>query len=142
MSERSAYQNFKKNVERVGDRIDRIENCLVLGMPDINCCFDGTEVWIELKSPIEPKKGRTPLFGSNHKVSQDQANWMLRQKIAGGRAYFLISTDKRLALLASHFSMSINDMTIDEIIDNASWSAMKPLRDKELWEALREVLVR
>lgn len=142
MSERAAYQNFKKNVGRVGDRIDRIENCLVPGMPDINCCLNGTEVWIELKTPVEPKKRTTPLFGSNHKVSQDQANWMLRQKIAGGRAYFLISTDKRLALLASHFSMLINDMTIDEMIDNSSWSATKPLRDKDTWQVLREVLLR
>ena len=79
MSESSDYKTFKANVPEPGDRLDRIENAVVTGMPDINMCIGGTEVWIEQKSPKEPVRSTTPLFGSNHKISQEQANWFLRQ---------------------------------------------------------------
>ena len=140
MAESTDYKNLKKNMPQAGDRLDRVENVLVAGMPDINFCSGGVECWIEQKSPIEPKRSSTPLFGSNHKVSQDQANWMLRQKQAGGRCYFLISTDKRWILLAGGLADQINKMTVDQLVDNALWSTMKPVKDKEQWTSLRNTL--
>lgn len=142
MAESTDYKNFKANVPQVGDRLDRIENVVVTGMPDINMCIGGTEMWIEQKSPKEPVRKTTPLFGSNHKVSQEQANWMLRQRKAGGKCYFLISTDKRWMLVGGFLADQINKMTVDELLEQASWSTTKPVRDKEAWKALRETLRR
>ena len=142
MAESTDYKTFKANVPQPGDRLDRIENVVVTGMPDINMCIGGTEVWIEQKSPKEPKRSSTPLFGSNHKVSQEQANWMLRQRKAGGKCYFLISTDKRWILVGGFLADQLNNMTVDELLEQASWSTTKPVRDKEAWKTLRETLRR
>ncbi len=142
MAESTDYKTFKANVPQPGDRLDRIENVVVTGMPDINMCIGGTEVWIEQKSPKEPKRSTTALFGSNHKVSQEQANWMLRQRKAGGKCYFLISTDKRWMLIGGFLADQINSMTVDELMEQAAWATTKPVRDKEAWKALRETLRR
>lgn len=142
MAESTDYKTFKKNVPQPGDRLDRIENVVVTGMPDINMCIGGVEVWIEQKSPKEPVRRTTPLFGSNHKVSQEQANWMLRQRKAGGRCYFLISTDKRWILVGGFLADQLNTMTVDELLEQAIWSTTKPVRDKESWKHLRLALSR
>lgn len=141
MSEKTDYQQLKKNVVKRKDRLDRIENHMIPGMPDINFCAEGVEVWIELKSPVEPKKEETPLFGSNHKVSQDQKNWMLRQRLAGGMSFFLIGTDQRWILAGSSHADHINGMTVSQIIDVAQWNTLKPIRDKEQWQYLRRRLI-
>ena len=93
MPESNDYKVLKKNLPTGNDRLDRVENFVVAGMPDINFCSEGKESWIEQKSPIEPKRQSTKLFGSNHKISQDQKNWFLRQMKAEGNAYFLIVTN-------------------------------------------------
>ena len=141
-NEQSDYQRFKCNVPALGDRLDRVENVRIAGMPDINYCFDKREGWIEQKSPKEPVRTTTPLFGSNHRVSQDQMNWFLRQTRAGGRCYFLISTDKRWMLIGGWHADNLNNMTVDQLMENALWATMKPVRDQKHWLALREILAR
>jgi hypothetical protein len=142
MAESNDYKTFKKNVPQLGDRLDRIENAVVTGMPDINFCSGGVECWVELKSPKEPVRTTTRLFGSNHRVSQEQANWMLRQRRAGGRCYVLIATDKRWILIGGGLADQINDMTVDQLIDNAVWHTNKPVKEKEQWKHLRNALRR
>jgi len=142
MAESTDYKTFKANVPEPGDRLDRIENPLVVGMPDINMCIGGTEVWIEQKSPKEPVRSTTPLFGSNHKISQEQQNWFLRQRRAGGKAYFLIVSDKRWMLLPGFLADEINGMTVGELLEQCVWSTTKPVRDKEQWKHLRNALKR
>jgi hypothetical protein len=107
-------------------RLDRIENVLVDGMPDTNVCIDGNEFWVELKAPTEPKRASTPLFGSNHRVLQSQKNWMLRQYKAGGKAFFLIATDKRWMLLPGHLADVMNEMSVPEMIRECLWIANDP----------------
>lgn len=142
MAESNDYKTFKKNVPQLTDRLDRIENVVVTGMPDINFCSGGVECWIELKSPKEPVRTTTRLFGSNHKVSQEQSNWMLRQRRAGGRCYVLIATDKRWILIGGGLADKINDMTVEQLIDNAVWHTNKPVKEKEQWTHLRNALRR
>jgi len=47
----------------------RVENTVAQGMPDVNACRRGTEVWIELKMM---KSGRL-------KLRHSQINWMMRR---------------------------------------------------------------
>jgi hypothetical protein len=141
MSEKIAYKTLREKMIQPKDRIDRIETG-VDGIPDTNYCINGKEGWIEIKAPTEPKRPTTKLFASNHRVSQDQINWMTRQFRAKGRAHFLIVTDKRWILLGMHFAEFINDMTVDMMLTVALWHAPKPVRDKELWNKLREMLQR
>lgn len=140
MSESADYKTLKKFVPVMTDRLDRVENACVIGMPDINFCSGGKECWIELKSPAEPKRSTTPLLGSNHKLSQDQANWILRQLRAGGRVFVLLATDKRWILISGAFADAINKMTVGELLEAARWTTTKPVKDRNQWTLLRNAL--
>lgn len=124
MSEAKDYKKFREKViQPLWDRCDRIENVMVLGMPDVNVCINGFESWIEIKSPKEPKRAKTKLFGSNHNLSIDQQNWFLRQKTAGGIGYILICTDKRWMLIdGCKYADVINTMTVGELLDISIYS--------------------
>lgn len=141
MSESKSYAALRSKLLQPGDRIDRIENIIESGTPDINFCSEGVECWIEQKDPTEPKRSSTRLFGSNHKLSQEQKNWFLEQKNAGGRGYVLITTDKRWLLIDGCVHADfINDMTVQELCDISLWQAMKPIRGREKWMELRKIL--
>ena len=140
MAESNDYKVLKANLPQGRDRLDRVENVVVNGMPDINFCTEGVECWIEQKSPKEPVRATTKLFGSNHKVSQDQKNWFVRQMKAEGNAYFLIVTDKRWMLIGGEHTETINDMTVDQLMAVALWHTTKPVRDKKSWTKLRQTL--
>jgi hypothetical protein len=141
MSEKNAYKTFKNNVCSYIDRIDRIETRTLQGVPDVNLCMKGgCEMWIEIKSPTEPKRKTTPLFGSNHKVSQDQKNWFRRQLSAGGKCAFFIYTDKRVILLSGEFCDDLNEMPLLQILEKSAWNSNKPMR-KEEWCKMREALL-
>ena len=140
MAETNDYKVLKKNLPQGRDRLDRVENVVVIGMPDINFCSENVECWIEQKSPKEPVRGTTRLFGSNHKVSQDQMNWFKRQLDAGGNAYFLIVTDKRWMLIGGELADEINNMTVDELLKASLWSTPTPVKDKASWTTLRQAL--
>ena len=139
MSEKKDYQTLKNNVIGPLDRIDRVENIVVAGMPDVNVCIEGVESWLELKSPKEPKKATTPLFGSNHKLSQDQKNWFLRQQNSNGKGYILIASDKRWLLIEGKHADDVNEMTIVELIVESVWGCVKPIT-KAQWKELRDIL--
>lgn len=129
MSEKTSYNWLKASVFCVrNDRLDRIENIVVTGMPDVNGCVGGNEFWIECKHPKEPKRAATPLFGSNHKLTQEQANWLLRQSNAGGKAFVFIDTDSFRALMRGVIGMRLNTMTRDEIKAEALCWHTKPAR--------------
>jgi len=136
------YRTFSANIPKLRTRLDRVENLMVDGMPDVNMCIDGHEFWIELKSPIEPKRPGTPLFGSNHQVTLEQRNWMLRHLAAGGVGFYLISTPKRWMLIPGRHHDEINKMTVMELLDVSLWTTNKPLRSNEPWIKLREALKR
>lgn len=142
MSESNEYKWLRTNIVRPPNRIERIENVIGVGTFDCNYCVRGDEGWLEIKAPTEPKRPSTPLFGSNHKVSQDQANWALSQRKAGGRAMFWIGTDRRRLLMSGSLADQLNKMTVTELVEESLWHRLKSVRltdeDKqELIECLR-----
>lgn len=144
MSEAKAYRRFREGVALWRDRIDRIENIMVDGMPDVNYCVDKYECWIEIKTPTEPKKLYTPLFGSNHKLSQSQKNWFLRQKNAGGNGFILIETNMTLFLInCSDIGVvdKLNELPIGDIFFKSEFTADLPL-SKSDWAELRATIIK
>lgn len=141
MGESVDYKRLKANWPEPRDRIDRVENLVVFGMPDINMCVGGIEFWVEQKSPKEPKRSSTTLFGSNHKLSIEQKNWFLRQKNARGRSFILICSDKRWMLIEGKFADDVNNLTVEELIEIAVWHEVEPIRGKEKWKALRKAMI-
>jgi hypothetical protein len=130
---------FKKHVAQPEDRLDRVENIRVNGMFDVNFCSAGIESWLELKCHEEPTRPTTPLFGSGHKITQEQKNWALRQCKSGGRCFFLIETDRRWILIEGNAAEWINSATVNELIKRALFCQPKPLGVLS-WTLLRDIL--
>ncbi len=140
MSEKTDFNLLRKHMVQHGDRVDRIENIVGFGTPDVNFCIEGVEGWIEIKSPEEPKRASSKLFAGKHKLNQDQKNWFLKQKNAKGRGYVLICTDKRWMLIdGCKYGDQINDMTVEELYGISIWAATKPIIKKG-WIVLRKML--
>lgn len=147
MSEVNCNTNLRQGIFRIGDRWDRIENAVGAGLLDINCCLRdrlncGHEMWIETKNPDEPKRASTPLFGSNHRLSQEQRNWIFRQTKAGGRAFLYIETQQRRIMLRGNCceAKDFDSWTLQQYIDEAIWYAKKPM-DLRRWDDLRGAML-
>lgn len=145
-SEASVYSKMRSRILGPIDRIERVENGLLVGMPDVNYCIEGQEGWIEIKAPVEPTRKATPLFGSNHQVSIEQINWMHVQHMAGGVSWLLISTQARMLLIhggrVAALERRINTLCVAELEKISHWQAPVPTRDIIFWGALRELLSR
>lgn len=77
--EQKFYQWFRKQLPFNADCC-RVENTTMGGMPDVNICWEGNEIWVELKCFVS---GRTL-------IRPAQNAWMHRRKAANGKI-FLIS---------------------------------------------------
>lgn len=110
------------------------------GWPDVNGCFDGIEFWLEVKEPTEPKRSTTPLFGSNHKLTVEQRNWMLNQLRAGGLAYIYIDTGKHRMLLSGNLADKINVLTLRQLLNLSLWSGAVPFHHKHHWEGIADAI--
>lgn len=143
MSEKRAFKKLKENLinDMTWRRLERVENVVGAGWPDSNGCFHGVEFWIEIKEPAEPKRTTTPLFGSNHKLSQEQMNWIKRQILSGGLAYIYIDTGKWRLLVGGSKADGVNGMTLEELKSSALWFAKVPMKDKNKWEGIADVIV-
>lgn len=119
--------------------LERVENGMLDGMPDSHYCLESEPGWMELKCPVEPVRAKTPLFGSNHKLTTTQRNWLIKYHQAGGRAWVAIETDKRVLLIAGHHADRINDLSVSELIKIASFHALRPLLP-DTWDNFERTL--
>jgi len=85
---KQAQKKYKKKLH-----MERIENGVGAGKPDVDLCFDGFVCPIELKSCDMPKKDTTKVKVGLRKT---QAAWFEKRISAGGKAFVLvqISSDK------------------------------------------------
>lgn len=143
--EANVFARLRERIMRPVDRMDRIENGLAAGWPDVNYCFSGYEGWIELKAPDAPVYETTALFGSNHPLSVEQANWFLRQHNAKGRAFLFIGTARYLLLIPGKACIDhkrINTATLAVLLAMAVWSTPVPVVKGDTWVRLRGVLTK
>lgn len=140
MSEKTTWTWLRTHVFRHPDRAQRMENLVGDGFFDTNYCIDGVEGWIEIKSPLEPVRQSTRLFGSNHPVLRSQMNWAKMQLAAKGRCFFFIHTNKRKMLVHGKYADRINDMTTSQLIDVSDWHDNQRIVDIMSISGLRGIL--
>lgn len=69
--------------------MERIENMVGAGHPDVELCYAGVQAWIEQKVAKRPARKTTVLrFGSPLRDSQKE--WAEKRIAAGGRVWYLI----------------------------------------------------
>lgn len=100
-----------------GIRLERIENMLAAGHPDVECLIRSVYRPVELKAvDAPPKRAATPVFGKSDGLSVEQRNWHMGWQRHGGRSYILAGVGSTQFLLAGDLYDAFNGMCMDDII--------------------------
>jgi hypothetical protein len=70
--------------------IQRVENAVAKGVPDVEGCIDGRAFWCELKVAYPMSGGQVRV-----RIEQSQVNWAIRRCRAGGRSWVLVRVTGR-----------------------------------------------
>lgn len=73
--------------------MERIENLVGVGNPDVTGCLRGGAFDIELKTVDRPARATTPLLPRDY-VRAAQKNWLVARWRAGGQCYILLQVGK------------------------------------------------
>jgi len=95
-----------------GHFLERIENLVGVGIPDVLSIYSGAVSFVELKAAARPKRETSKLLGV-HGLRPEQVNWHLRWHQFGGRSFVLTRDDAMgLYMLEGRLADSINDMSV------------------------------
>lgn len=76
-NEAKLYKLLKDNLKNV--HFTRIESHTEQGIPDVNACYNGKEVWIELKANLHKDLG----------LSKYQIVWIRKRTMHGGKVFIM-----------------------------------------------------
>jgi hypothetical protein len=74
--------------------VERIENLVGKGTPDVHGTYGGSHFWIELKSAKRPARGTTPV---RFPTRECQVEWHNDFSSAGGRSFWLVQVGEGAA---------------------------------------------
>lgn len=122
--EQRLYDTMRSNcADRV--RLERIENGVGTGIPDVHAIRKGVTRWIELKVVTRPARLTTPLI-KRDRMRRDQIAWHLSYASAGGRSWILARDQHRvLYLFPGAIANRLADMTYGQCFTDhvvLSWS--------------------
>lgn len=99
--------------------LERVENVLGVGMPDVLVRATGFSTWVELKAPNAPQRDSTRLMGTEG-LRPEQINWHLVSARYELPTFVLIRDNRlRLWLLPGALADTMNDMTADELTEHS-----------------------
>lgn len=116
MKESGLYQRIRRQIIAAFPlaRIDRVENGLVDGMPDVNACMAGKDIWMELKHLEKwPARATTPVLGRRG-LRPEQINWHIRQHAAGGISFIVMGVGHETWITDNKYARDINDWTKED----------------------------
>lgn len=110
LPEQRLWDTMKSNKPK-GIVLERVENIVGEGMPDVYALFANGSTWIELKAPKGPIKESTRVLGEEG-LRQSQKNWHIRASRLLLPSFVLIRDLrlKRLWLLPGSLADTMNDM--------------------------------
>lgn len=101
--------------------MNRVENSVMRGMPDVEGCMCGNQFWIELKVVGTPARQYTILKPT---FQPAQLPWLRRRTKAGGRAFVLLQVGSgrgaRRYLLRSDDAQQLEDGLTETAIHDLS----------------------
>lgn len=105
----------------------RIENAAGVGAPDVNFCYNASEVWVELK--VDTLNKNIPVI---ELLRPEQKVWHYKHVINLGKVYVLVRAGMRLTLYKTT-GPSKNSVTCNYV---SVWSETKPWR----WETFEAIM--
>lgn len=97
----------------------RVENPVLPGTPDVNFCWQGREIWFELKfEPGLPKRKETAVF--TRALRPEQVLWLKTRSYYGGECYILAGVPDEngkdmVFCISGKFAEKFNSMTLEEL---------------------------
>lgn len=121
--EQRVWDSFKRGVPS-GIWVQRIENVVGEGMPDVYVVSNGLSSWVELKASRRPVRASTPLLGSRG-LNVQQINWHMKAASVGVRSFILIRDEARdLYLVSGMHAEEINSFSASQMREHSlasSW---------------------
>ena len=136
MTEKEYWKKVQRGlggiVDGAGGRVDRVENGVCDGMPDVSMTCAGIDVWVELKYVAQwPARANTRVMGDRG-LRPEQVNWHLRHQRAGGKSFVLVGIGKEMFLASGQYSKEVNSWV------SSDW--LKDGRQVEGWDDLYKKL--
>ena len=101
-------RGFGQVIDGVGGRMDRVENGVVDGMPDVSTTAASIDVWLELKYVAKwPSRANTRVLGDKG-LRPEQINWHLRHARAGGSSWVVVGIGKEIYLARGSEAKEVN----------------------------------
>jgi len=86
MAELLLSKQLVHKLRRFGAHVQRLEDKMSVGIPDINVAMQGKEVWLELKEFKWPKRANTPV---RVPLRPFQVSWIRERTLVGGIVYIV-----------------------------------------------------
>ena len=97
MSEKALWEWLREKLKNQGV-MQRVENRVGPGTPDVAYCFLGVSGWIELKEIHDWPKRKNTLVRVDH-FTEEQRSWLRSWHNAGGRSFLLLRVKTAQELL-------------------------------------------
>lgn len=92
--------------------LERVENVVNPGRPDVDVMWGGVTLPIELKAiSAWPSRSETPVLGRGKGLNQNQLNWWFQWARSGGRGFILVSVDGDTFAVPGELSDQVNRFT-------------------------------
>lgn len=126
-------QNIKRRFSYTESHIERIENAIGSGNPDVNYLLLDVEGWIELKDAESPKRDSSIIF-TRGTIRDSQHIWHERRAQTKYRHhFFLLRSGQNVYLIHGRHHDRIEGQTHDTLIKLSLWFGKLP---KVNWESL------
>lgn len=118
MTEKEFWKKIQKGLGKLIDtakgRMDRVENGVCDGMPDVSITSGSIDVWVELKYVAKwPQRANTRVLGDRG-LRPEQINWHLRHVRAGGKCFVLVGVGREMYLADGSQAKEINGWTFQD----------------------------
>lgn len=115
--------------------LQRVENIVAEGMPDVHVSGPESECWVELKAVTLPRRETTRVLGTEG-LRPSQINWHLKAGTKSIRSYILIRDDVgMLYLIEGRHAASVNEWPMAKLEErNIGWGWDNIYQELMGWE--------
>jgi hypothetical protein len=116
MKESAMWRTLRTGLLKAEPKIflQRHEDKLINGLPDVHYCYKGRNGWIELKYLKEfPKKKNTPI--SIKHLTEFQLNWINNYLTYGGHVWILLRIEKEILLIKGVYAQRLKNILREDL---------------------------
>lgn len=140
MSEAALWRHVRTRLRKYG-HLERVENAVSSGTPDLNYCLRWrdrvAEGWIELKQIDKWPRNQRTAVRVDH-FTQIQRIWLNHRCLLGGRAFVLLQVGQTRMLFDGKWAAQhLGHIKRADLLDAAAWCDAD-----HTWDQLAEILTR